>query len=54
MSEHKIIRDAEDFERIYLPKHYKQRLIDEMTPEEYGDYLANETIKKIRKELKIF
>ena len=51
MSEHKIIRDEDDFDRIYRPKHYKQRLIDAMSPEEYGEYLAKEAIDKLRKDL---
>jgi len=52
MKSKKIIRDADDFERIYLPKYHKKKLRDEMTPEQLGKELADETIMKIRKDFK--
>jgi len=47
-----IIKDADDFDRIYRPKHYKKALEDLETPEEIGDRLAEESIEKFRKDLK--
>jgi len=48
----RIIRNADDFERIYLPKYHKKKLRDQMTPEQLGKELAQETINKIRKNMK--
>ena len=54
MKSKKIIGDADDFERIYLPKYHKKKLRDAMTPEQLGKELADETIEKIRKDFKKF
>lgn len=47
-----VIANADDFDRIYRPKHYKKALEDLETPEETGERLAKETIEKIRKDFK--
>ena len=41
----------DDFERRYLPKRREERLREEETPEQTGDRLATETIKKIGEDL---
>lgn len=50
----KTITNSEDFERIYLPKHHKKKLRDQMTPEQLGKELADEAIEKIKKDFKKF
>jgi hypothetical protein len=52
MKSKKIIRDADDFECIYLPKYHKKKMEDLETPEETGERMAKEMIGKIRKYFK--
>ena len=41
-----------EFERHFFPKAYEKKTLKEMTPREFGEYLAEETIKKYRKEIR--
>jgi len=42
-----IFRSISEFKKHYLPKKYKKELLDKMTPEELGRYMATETMKTI-------
>lgn len=46
----KIFRTFNSFERTYFPKDYEQKRIEEIkkNPEEYGKYLAQQTIDSIK------
>ena len=44
----KTITSMEEYDREYFPKHYKEKLIKNMTPEEAGRYMAKKSIDKIR------
>ena len=48
----RIIRNADDFEEIYLPKYHKKKMEDLETPEETGERMAKESIDRIRKDFK--
>ena len=40
-------RSMDEFERHYFPEAYKQKIIERMSPEELGKYMAKETIKEL-------
>jgi len=46
------IYSINEFKKIYYPNHYKEELIQNMTPEERGKDMAKKSIDKIIKFLK--
>jgi len=44
-----IIRTFEDYLKHYFPERYKEKLIEEMSPSDYGRYIARKSLEKIFK-----
>lgn len=45
------ITSMHQFEKRYLPEAYEKKRIERMTPEEYGKYLAQQSVDKIIKKI---
>ena len=45
-------KSMEEFKKKFLPKSYRKELIKSMNPEELGKFLADESLREIKKELK--
>jgi hypothetical protein len=45
------IRTLDEFQKHYFPEQYEQEKVMKMTPEQYAKYLAEETLKPIKKSL---
>lgn len=48
----RIIRNADDFEMIYLPKLHKKKIENLETPEKTEERMVKESIDRIRKDMK--
>ena len=40
-----------DFDRLFYPKKYREDYLKSLTPEEAGKYLAEKSLKNIKKHL---
>ena len=47
----KIFKSYNKFFKYYFPQLFEDNKINNMSPEEYGKYLANKSIKKVLKFL---
>ena len=54
MKKEKYIRSMSEFEEEYFPEAFKKKQEKELTPQKIGISWAKETIKNLKKNIKIF
>ncbi len=51
MSKKKVFRSIEEIQKEYFPKTYEKEKIEKMSAKELGEYLADKSLKKIKKNM---